>query len=245
MVFRDPSGRKSPEEFVEQLKELVAANVAGSTQLVARFNDFVRDAARAVGPGRAGEPTDEAVTLLSRWLDFNLASYSVVSTHGLALLNGLLSAAESTLIPKAPRAPDARPSPAPHVELRLSGRHGERVTSGFVVENHFDRAFAVTLQCGDLIPVTGKALPASLVAFEPAKLVIASRGQAVIQAAVAITNDFVVGQTYTTTIRLLGFQAKEVGLSVTVLPPAEAAKPSGPPPKRSKPAKKRRGESSR
>lgn len=244
MIARDPSGRKSPEEFVEQLKELVAANVAGNAQLVTRFNDFIRDAAKAVGAGRAGEPAD-AAALLSRWLDFNLASYSVVSTHGLALLNGLLSAAENALIPKAPSAPGARPTPEPRVELRLEGRPGDRVTSAFLVENHFDRPLDVAFESGDLIPATGASLPAALIAFEPAMLAIAPRGQAVVQAAVTITRDFVVGQTYTTTIRLLGFHPKEVGLSVTVLPPAEAAEPSGPPPKQTKPADKRRARSSR
>ncbi len=244
MVARDPSGRKSPEEFVEELKELVAANVAGNAQLVTRFNDFIRDAAKAVGAGRAGEPAN-AAALLSRWLDFNLASYSVVSTHGLALLNGLLSAAENALLPKAPSAPGARPTPEPRVELRLEGRPGDRVTSAFLVENHFDRPLDVTFEAGDLIPATGPSLPASLTAFEPATLAIAPRGQAVVQVVVTITRDFVVGQTYVTTIRLLGLHAKEVGLSVTVRPPANAAEPSGPPPTESKSADKRRARLSR
>lgn len=245
MFAREPSGRKSPEEFVEQLKELVAANVAGNAQLVTRFNDFIRDAAKAVGAGRAaGEPAN-AAALLSRWLDFNLASFSVASTHGLALLNGLLSAAENALLPKAPSAPGARPTPEPRVELRLEGRPGERVTSAFLVENHFDRPLDVAFEAGALIPATGPSLPASLIAFEPATLAIAPRGQAVVQAAVTITRDFVVGQTYVTTIRLLGLHAKEMGLSVTVRPPANAAEPSGPPPTQGKSADRRRARSSR
>jgi hypothetical protein len=235
---------KSPEEFVRQLKELVAANVAGNAQLVTRFNEFIRDAAKAVGTGGAGEPRD-AGALLTRWLDFNLAAYSVVSTNGLRLLNGLVSAAESTLIPKSPPPPEARRTPEPRVELQLSGRPGERVTSGFVVENHFDNPLAVTVECGELVPATGRSLPASLVTFERATLVIAPREKEVIRAAVAITSDFVVGQTYTTTIRLLGFQGKEVALSITVLPPAEAAKPSARAPRRIKRGEKRRPRSSK
>ncbi len=239
MASRGSSGRTSPDEFVERLKELVAANVAGSTQLVTRFSDFVREASQAVGTRPGGERTD-AEALLSRWLDFNLASYSVVSAQGLALLNGLLSAAESTLIPKAPPAPVAKATPAARVELRLSGRHGERATTGFVIENHFDRPLAVTFESKDLVPTVGASLPASLVSFEPTTLVLEPRGQGVVQAAVTITEDFTVGQTYTTTIRLLGFEAKEVGLSVTVLPPADAAAPSGPSSNPRKSAKKRR-----
>jgi hypothetical protein len=244
MVARDPSGPKSPEEFVEQLKELVAANVAGNAQLVARFNDLIRDAAKAVGAARGGEPAN-AAALLSRWLDFNLASYSVVSTHGLALLNGLLSAAEDALLPKVPSAAEARPTPEPRVELRLEGRPGERVTSAFLVENHFDRPLDVTFEAGDLIPASGTSLAASLIAFEPTTLAIAPRGQAVVQVAVTITGDFVVGQTYITTIRLLGLHAKEVGLSVTVRPPANAAEPSGPPPTQARSTDRRRARPSR
>jgi hypothetical protein len=243
MTSKGPSGGESSQEFVEQLKKLVAANVAGNLQLVTRFNDFLRDAATAVKTGRAGEPAD-AGALLSRWLDFNLASYSAVSTHGLALLNGLLSAAESSLIPKAPSASQARPTPEPRVELRLSGRQGERVTSAFLVENHYDRPLDVAFESGDLVSASGESLPSSLVGFEPPRLAIAPRGEAVVQAAVRITRKFIVGKTYTTTIRLLGFHAKEVGLWVTVLPPAQAPKASGSPPKRTRPAKKRRVRSS-
>jgi hypothetical protein len=236
MASRGPSGQRSPDEFIERLKELVAADVAARTQLKARFSDFVREASQAVGTGRAGERTD-AQALLSRWLDFNLESYSVVSAQGLALLNGLLSAAERTLIPQAP-APDTRATPAARVELRLSGRHGERATTGFVVENHFNRPLAVTFQSTDLVSKTGASLPASLVSFEPTTLVLEQRRQGVVQATVTITADFEVGQTYTATIRLLGFEAKEVGLSVTALPPADAA-PSNPSPPPRKSTKKR------
>lgn len=238
MTSKGPSGRTSPDEFVERLKGLVATNLAENTQLVIRFSDFVREALQAVGT-RGGERSDPEA-LLSRWLDFNLASYSVVSGQSLRLLNGLLSAAENTFVPKAPPAPDAGVTPSPRVELRLSGRHGERATTGFVVENHFDRSLAVTFESADLVPTAGASLAASLVSFEPTTLVIAPRGQGVVQVAVTITTDLVVGQTYTTTIRLLGFEAKEVGLSVTVLPSADAAAPSGPSPKRRKSAKKRR-----
>jgi hypothetical protein len=228
MVSTGRSGRISADEFLARLKELVAANVAGNTQLATRLRDFIQEVLKAVGTDPAGERTD-AEALLSRWLDFNLASYSVVSNNALSLLNGLLSAAESTLIPKAAAA---RPFPAPRVELRLSGRHGERATSSFVLENFFDRPVAVTFEAADLVPDTGPPLPGSLVSLEPAPLVIPPRGQAVAQAAVSITPDFLVGQTYITTIRLLGFEAKEVGLSVTVLHPPHAHEPLEPPDER-------------
>jgi hypothetical protein len=239
MGSRDRTDRISPDEFVERLKTLVTAHVMGSKQLLTRFSLLVREASKAVGSNPTRKRTDTQ-TMLSRWLDFNLASYSVMTTSSLALLNGLITAAESTLIPKPESAPATRPSTTRRVELRLSGRHGERATSCFALENHFDLPLTVNFEAGELVPETGSALPASHVSFEPAAPVIPPNGQAVIQAAVSITPEFIVGQTYTTTIRLMGSEAKEIGLLLTVLPPTDNKAPVGSPPKPSKSAKKRR-----
>lgn len=232
MTPRGPVGPTSPDEFVERFKQLMAANVAGSTQLLTRLSEFVREASRTVG----AEGTDAGV-LLSRWLDFNLESYSVVSAQSLALLNGLISAAESTLLPGVPSP--AGTSTSPRVELRLSGRYGDRATTGFAIENNFDRPVAVTFESTALVPKSGKALPASLVSFAPATIVLEPRAEGIVQATVTITPDFQVGETYTSTIHLLGFQARDVGLSVTILPPVEPAGAVRTAPRSRKPAKKR------
>jgi hypothetical protein len=78
------------------------------------------------------------------------------------------------------------------------------------------------------------------VGFEPAALVVAPRAQAIVQATVTITTDFVVGQTYTTTIRPLGFEAKQLGLSLVVLPPADDIVPSGQSPRTTEIAKRKK-----
>src|SRR5262245_31175742 len=122
MVSTGRSGRTSPDEFIDRLKELVANNNLANKQLLTRLGNLVREA-EVVSRGGAGERLD-AEALLSRWLDYNLASYSVVSTHTVALLNGLLSAVQSTLIANPASQPDAQATAAPRVELRLSGRHG-------------------------------------------------------------------------------------------------------------------------
>ena len=216
------SGQPSSDVFGERMKQILATTVAGNTRLLGRFNELVRQEQTGLGPGPAGRSSD-ATVLLSRWLDFNLASYSVVTTNGLALLNGLLSAAEEAALPR----------PARQVELRLEGRHGDRVTSAFAVENHFERDVEVAFDCDELIPSTGKSFPGSLVTFEPADLAIAPRGEAVVYAAVTITPDFLIGQTYTTTIRLSGSQAKEIGFSLTILPTLKRTKPRAKPGRRS------------
>lgn len=239
MVSSGPSGRTSPDEFVERLKEIVATNVAESTRLVSRFNDFVRVALQSAGARGAGGRADSE-ELLSRWLDFNLESYSVMNAQSMLLLNGLLSAAENTFIPKAPPRTGSIATPSQRVELRLSGRHGERATTGFVIENHFDRPLAITFQSTELVPAAGAPLPASRVSFEPATLQITPRGQGTVQVAVRITTDFVVDQTYAAAIHLVGFDAKEVGLSVTVLPEEGATGTAAPSSKRRKSTKKPR-----
>jgi hypothetical protein len=225
------SGQTSPE-VAERMKQILATTVAGNARLLSRFNELARDA-----------QSPDATVLLSRWLDFNLASYSVVTTNGLALLNGLLSAAEEALLPRHPASGPSRP--ARQVELRLEGRSRDRVTSAFAVENHFDRTVEVAFESGELIPSAGKSLPGSLVTFEPTELTIAPRGETVVYAAVTITPDFVVGQTYTTTIRLFGSQGKEIGFSLTILPPNGVAKVSRQPLKKTKTPAKRRRRSSR
>ncbi len=236
MVSTDRSGRISPDEFVRRLKKIVTNNSEESTRLLARFTEFMREASRAISSDRTGERTDPEA-LLSRWLDFNLASYSVLSAQSVALLDGLVTAAQNTLLPKT--VSDA-PAAAPRVELRLAARPGDRATTGLVIENHFDRPISVTFDASDLVPSAGPPLPASVISFEPSTLVIAPRGQSVVKTTVTITSDFIVGQTYTTTIRLLGFEAKEIGLSVTILPPAKAGFPSSPPPEPAETTKKQR-----
>ncbi|MGH7499352.1 MAG: hypothetical protein ACREL3_10930 [Gemmatimonadales bacterium] len=231
-------GRRSTEAFVEELKKVAATSLAGNAQLAARLNNLIRKSVRASGGG-ASQPLDPS-TLLSRWLDFNLASYSIVTNHSVSFLNSLLGAAEEALLPGPLPDADTGSKPEPRVELRLEGRPGDRVSSGFLVENHFDRPLDVAFESDDLSPGRGAPLPSTLIEFEPPRVTIPPRGQNVVQAAVAITPDFVVGQTYATTIRLLGFNSKELGLSLTVLPGDKGATPSAQPRKKTRPAGKRR-----
>jgi hypothetical protein len=111
-----------------------------------------------------------------------------------------------------------------------------------MLENHYDRLLGVTFESSDLIPQNGPLQSASHVGFEPGKLELPPGRQAEVRVIVSITPDFAVGQTYTATIRLLGFEAKEMGLSVTVLPPAGASEFAGSPPGGGKTAKKRRAQ---
>jgi hypothetical protein len=213
MAPNDHPGRTSPDDFAERLKTLIAVHIAGSQQLLKRFSGFVSEASNAVS---RSDPRDrvDAQALFARWLDFNLASYAVVTSSGLSLLNGLLSAAEESLLPRPPamRADDT-------VELRLSGAPGDRAATGFMVENPFNQSVSVVLEATDLIPTSGPAVPASHVSFEPPKLVIPPHEHGIVQVAIAVTQAFAVGQTYRAAVRVVGLEAREVGLTLVVTPP--------------------------
>lgn len=220
MVTTPAARAKSADEIVEQLREILATNAAGNAQLASHLSEFVRDMSRELG---RGQPVD-AAELFSRWLDFNLKSYSLLNMQSFALLDGLLSVARDTLLPSTGAVP--APGQEPRVDLRMSGRVGERVTTSFVIENQFDQPLEVGFECDDLATTSGQTQPAALVDFNPPKLAIPARNQAVGQAGVTLKGDFVVGETYRTTIRLLGFATKELGLLVTILPPADKPVPS-------------------
>jgi hypothetical protein len=215
MVSAGSPSERSTDDVIDQLKEILAANVSGNAQLVAHFNDLVRDISKEMGSGRRPDPAE----LLSRWLDFNLASYSVVSKQSVALLDGLLEVARSTLIPSP--LPARVVADEQRVELRLSGRPGEKVSTGFMIENQFDRQLEVTFECDDLTTDAGQSVSRSHVLFEPTTLTIPAHEQAVGQVAVKIDRRFAAGTSYRTTIRLLGFPAKELDLFVSVLPRQE------------------------
>jgi hypothetical protein len=209
--------RTSPDEFLQRLKELVSNHAEGNTQLLLRFGDFLKQASASVSSTGKGERAS-VEQLLSRWLDFNLEVYSIVSTQGLALLNEILNLAQSTLLAQPAPGAGARPPTTQRVELKLSGHPGERATTSFVIENQFNHRLPVTFESTALTPGNGPTLPASLLHFDPAILIIDPRGQGIARIAVPITDDFIVGQTYTAIIRPLGFDAKEIALSLVILP---------------------------
>lgn len=219
----------TPSELVEELKALVAAHVAGSVELAARLNALVRKVA-SDPPAPAGD----GGAVVSRLADLGIASYAELSKHTLALLGGLVGVAERALAPDAGEPSGAsRPKDAP-ADLQLSAAAGERATSSFLVENSYDQAVDVSFRADALVSAGHPDLPGTLVTFEPARLSILPRGSAVATAVVDVGSDFVLGATYTSTVRLLGFEGRALRLSLAVAP--AAARPA---PARARPAKVR------
>jgi len=259
--------RKSPEAFVDELKSVLSANAAGNIELASRLNALVKEGALALQASKE-RPSPDSSELLSRVLDFQLTAYAVVTEHSLAILNGLITSAEQTLLDTAepvtavaqpgprPRGAQgssrAAPRPAGAAEgMQLSGRRGETLTCPFLVENQYDRGLDVSFEADPLVPDNGPPLPARLISFEPATLVLPPHGQAVAQAHIRLTKDFTVGETYSTALHVLGFQCPPVKVAITVLAPNKAArqrtspaspakKPPPEPTRRARPARTRR-----
>lgn len=204
---------------LSELKSLVARNIQGNMQLVARVNALVKNAGQSLGPQRRRNEGKQSA-LLTRLLDFNLASYEIMSSCTLEMLNGLISAAEISLLGQEAATAAAAPGKVCG-EIQVEVRQGERLKAPFVVENQYNSPLDISFEASDLTAATAPALPASRIAFEPAALKLDPRQKAVIMALVDISSAFVVGKTYSSTIRVIGFQGQEVRLRLTILPPAE------------------------
>ena len=85
--------KKAAPSFIKEFKSLVAKNIRGNMQLVSRVNELVKNAGKSMGHDRKKNDGKQSA-LLIRLLDFNLASYEILSSCTLDMLNGLVSAAE-------------------------------------------------------------------------------------------------------------------------------------------------------
>jgi hypothetical protein len=212
------------EHFIDELKTLLTRSLEGNTQLASRLNTLAQHASRG------GLPTD-ANTLFARWLDFNLASATLVSSHSLTVLHGVLDAAERSLlgrdVPVASEGP-APTTPEPTVpgaiDVHVEGEPGETVRAPFLIANEYDRLLDVAFEASPLGTPEGATIAVDQVSFEPPSLSL-GKGQRVVQAAIAIPREAVRGATYRGEIRVKGFQARSIALALTVraAPSAEPA----------------------
>jgi hypothetical protein len=224
------AGREPGEanELIADLKRTIAKSVAGNVELAGRVRDLVRElAADAPAAVRDARLRNE---LLARWLTFNVITLRALTESSLETMNGIVTAAELTLLRKraAPGANGAggAPAVAEPIDLVLQGRRGERVSAPFLLENHYDRALDVAFEAEPFRAAGRPELTAALLVLEPGAVTIPARGQTIVHAAVDLVDDFAAGVTYATVIRLIGYEAKAMRLSVRVTEPvAESAAP--------------------
>jgi hypothetical protein len=206
-------GPKSPETLIDELKAIIAASVQTNVELLARVNGLIATASHVmVTPGRLADP----VTMLSQGIESALAFAAIVNRHTGAMLNELVTAAEQAL-DRSVQSPAPQTSSEPPAPLHVEGRRGDRPVGEFAVDNEYDSPVQVSFAVSALTPPTGKVLPGSHVTLDPVHLTIGPRSSLMVKATVDITEDFIVGQTYTGTIRIVGFQAPDITVQVTVL----------------------------
>jgi len=203
------------EHFIDELKSLLTRSIEGNTQLASRLSALAQEASKG------GLPTD-ANDLFARWLDFNLASASLVSSHSLTVLHGVLDAAERSLLGReipvvhdgpAPAVPNAPAQGA--IVVHVEGDPGETVRAPFLIANEYDRLLEVAFEASPLGTEGGATIPVDRVSFEPPSLSL-GKGERVVQAAIAIPKEAARGATYRGEIRVKGFHARSIALALTV-----------------------------
>ena len=147
-------------------------------------------------------------------------SYAEVDGLVLALLDGLVSVAERALRP----APETA---APMVDVRLEGRPGDRVACPFVVENRYDRLVEVAFRASPLVAPGRPEVPAPPVSFEPARLHLGAGASGVATAVVEVVPELVPGATYSTTVEMVGYEGRRLGVALTVREAEPTARRAG------------------
>jgi hypothetical protein len=220
-VSESGQNRTATAELVAELKAILAKSVSGNVGLAVRVRDLVRGLA-ADAPGAVRDPGKRR-ELVARWLAFNVASLRALTDASLDTMNAIVAAAEKTLL-----TPAQEQAPAPEqpgavaaigdgaIDIVLEGRLGDRIRAPFLLENFYDRALDVTFDVEPFRAPDQPALPASLLAVDPTTLQLPAKGQAVVHAVVDLVDAFVPEVTYATVIRLAGYDARTMRLSVKV-----------------------------
>ena len=149
MPAPESAEKKAAPSFIKEFKSLMAKNMRGNMQLVSRVNELVKNAGKSLGPNRKKNDGKQSA-LLIRFLDFNLASYEILSSCTLDMLNGLVSAAEHSLFGKDTATPEAA-SPKVCGEIHVEVRQGERLKAPFFVENQYSAPLDISFEASELI----------------------------------------------------------------------------------------------
>lgn len=210
--------QKTPEEFVNEIKAVVSANVSKSIQLMTRANDLIKNTVQTVSsPGR---PSMDKSEVLERWLNFNVATYSVISDHALSMFDKLITVAEGAIVGDIPEKGSAEK----RVDINIAGQQGEKCSAVFLIQNHYDHAIDISFEATPLVAEGTAPLPSSHVTFDPSSTTLERGEQKTIKVTANITEMCIPEKIYWAKVYVLGYESKELILSIEVLPRA-ASKP--------------------
>lgn len=206
--------RKTPEEFADEIKKVLSANVSKSIQLMTRANNLIKDTVQNFSTADRKSAAKES-DILERWLNFNVATYTVINDHALSLLEKLITVAEESISGNPPKKNAENKA----VDISISGRPGEKQSTYFLIQNHYDHPLEISFEASPFVAENVPVLPNTHITFDPSSATLKENEQRTIKVDVDITKQFVPGTTYTTNIHVSGFEAKELILSITVLQP--------------------------
>lgn len=200
-------------------------------RLVNRFGGLIKEATDQIGDvSEGGLPKGNE--LLGRLLDLNLAFVTLLSDYGISFLDDLMSAAEQNLGVR-PKTKESRytaqeirvsAEPVSGIELNVKARIGETAVAPFVIKHQQTVTTGVTFQASNLVSGTGHSVSSDCISFEPAALSLHPNQQAVVKVKVQPDNRFRVGESYASSITVLGFDTSQISLVVTILPALQQSK---------------------
>ncbi len=235
----DSSPSKAAEAIIDDLKSVIARSISGNLEVAGRVRSLVQ--------ALVNTPPSPPATLnprenVSKLLDFNVASLRVLTEHVLGAINEIVDQAETSLLgerrPRPAAAPNGGAVAAPPaagagqaIEIVMSGAIGDRASSPFLIENHYDRDVDVTFEI--VAPGAGATpkIPSGALQVEPSRASLPARGQAIVYATVEISESFKPGSSYHGAIRILGFESRPIRVRLDVLaaaPKQTAPKPAAP-----------------
>ena len=152
---------KTPEEFVNAIETILSANVSKSIHLMTHATDLIKNTVKTVSsPGRASM---DGSKVLERWLNFNVASFSVISDHALSMLDKLITVAEGAIVGNIPRKRSAEKQ----VDIEIAGQQGEKCCAVFLIQNHYDHALDISFETTPLVAESASTLSNAYVTFDP------------------------------------------------------------------------------
>ena len=205
--------QKTPEEFADEIKKILSANVSKSIHLMTRANNLLKDTVESIASSNK-EPVDKS-ELLNRWLNFNVATYTVINDHTISLLEKLITIAEGSIIGKTQETT----AEEKNIDINITGHQGEKQSTFFLIKNHYDNPLDISFEASPLIAEGTQLLPNRYITFDPSTTTLKEREEKTIKVIVDINEDFIPGKTYITNIHVIGYETKELILSIEVLPP--------------------------
>lgn len=202
---------------MDELRAIVASNVAGNVQLLTRLSALVANTARAAStmPTSAADPS----RVVAQSLEAILESSAVVNRHTLAALNELVTVAEHALevVPSASSAPNTTAGLDMPADLHLEARIGSQASGRFAIDNEYDSPVQVSFSVAGPSAGSESALPIKYVTLDPTRAVIPAKGTTTVGVTIDAADELIVGRTYAARIRVVGFEAPDIILRLTAL----------------------------